>query len=269
MKFTFLFVALVSSMGLFSQVYPQTGARSNGMGTASLCLVDAWSVYNNPGAFGSLDHNEVGISYENRYLLKELSTQALAAGFHTKKAGNIGVHFQQYGFNLYHELIGGLTYGMKLFKNFSAGVQLNYHRIALAENYGSKNTVSAGLGLYYQLNKSFNLGMRVLNITRTRLSGQQDERLPTTFNLGAVYRFSEKVLWSVEAEKTMINPINFKSGIEFKPHEVVALRLGINSYPFQSSFGFGLKLKKIQFDMAAMWHSRLGMSPSAALKMSF
>lgn len=251
------------------QVYPQIGARANALGTTSLCLQDAWSVYNNPGAFAMMDHHEVGVAYENRFLLKELSTQSLAFGYHTEKAGNIGVHVQQYGFSLYRETIAGLVYGMKLFDNFSAGVQLNYHRIALADNYGSKNTVSAGLGLFYSFNKDFDLGFRVLNLNRSRLAEQEDERLPTTFSLGGTYHFSEKVLWSVEAEKTMIHPINFKSGLEFSPHEILALRLGMNSYPFQATFGFGLKLKKFQLDMASMWHTNLGLSPSAGMKFEF
>ncbi|MCG8577031.1 MAG: hypothetical protein MI810_19275 [Flavobacteriales bacterium] len=252
-----------------AQVYPQIGARSNGLGTTGLCFNDVWSVYNNPGAFGAMEENGVGVSYENRFLLKELSTQSLAFGYHTEKAGNIGIHFQQYGFSLYREMIGGVTYGMKLFRNFSAGVQINYHRIALGENYGSKNSLSAGLGMFYQLNKSVDLGVRITNISRSRLAEFEDERLPTVFGLGMMYTFSEKVLWTLEAEKTVIHPINFKSGLELKPHEILALRIGMNSYPFQSSFGVGLKLKKFSFDLATLWHSNLGISPSAGLKVNF
>ncbi len=252
-----------------AQVYPQIGARANGLGSTGLCFNDIWSVYNNPGAFGSIEKHGVGISYENRFLLKELSSQSLAFGYHLKKGGNFGIHFQQYGFSLYREMIGGLTYGLKLFDNFSAGVQLNYHRIALGENYGSLNNLSAGLGLYYRLNKAVDLGMRVTNISRSRLADFQDERLPTVFGLGMMYTFSERVLWTVEAEKTVIHPVNFKSGLEIKPHEVLALRIGINSYPFQSSFGLGLKFKKFQFDMATIWHSNLGISPSVGLKVNF
>jgi len=252
-----------------AQVYPQTGARGNGMGTSTLCLVDSWSIYNNPGSFGMLDHHEVGVVYENRFLVKELSTQSLTFGYHTAKAGNFGVHFQQFGFNLYRETLAGLSYGMKLFKNFSAGVQLNYHRVALTEFYGSKNALTAGVGLFYRFNESLEFGVRALNISRTRLADPEDERLPTTFGLGAAYHFGENVLWTAEVEKTLVHKFNFKSGIEFKPHKIVALRLGVNSRPFQTSFGLGLKLKKFQFDMSAAWHSTLGLSPSAGLMFSF
>lgn len=252
-----------------AQVYPQIGARSNGLANASLCLDDVWSVYNNPGAFGMMDKSGVGVSYENRFLLSELSTQALAFGYHTEKIGNFGLHFQQYGFELYREMQGGLTYGMQLFDNFSAGVSVNYHRIRLAENYGSKNLVTAALGMNYAMNEDLQIGFRVQNISRTRLAEFDDERMPTNFALGFKYAFSDKAFWTVEAEKDLIYPVNVKSGIEIQPHDIFAVRLGINTYPFQSAFGFSLKLKSFQLDLATQWHTQLGISPSGGLKFSF
>jgi hypothetical protein len=261
------FLSLV--LPVLSQVHPQLGARSNALGNSSLCLDDVWSVYNNPGAFGLLKKTSLGVAAENRFLMKELSSQSIAFGFHREKSGNFGIQFQQYGYNLYREMNGGLVYGMKLFDNFSAGVSLNYHGIFLAENYGSKHTVSAGLGLLYSATKNLKVGMRVQNITRTRLLNLNDERLPTNFGLGFLYQISKKALWSVEAEKDLIHPINFKSGLEIQAHEIFAVRLGVNSYPFTTSFGFGLKLKNFHFDAAAQWHTTLGISPSFGLHYSF
>lgn len=262
-------VVLLTGLGASSQVHPQMGARSNGTGNATLCLDDVWSVYNNPGAFAKLNKTSIGLAAENRFLLKELSSQSLAFGFHTEKSGNFGLHFQQYGYNLYREMNGGFTYGMKLFDNFSAGVSLNYHGIFLAENYGSKSTVSAGVGLLYSATKNLKIGMRVQNISRTRLAEFNDERLPTNFGLGFLYQISKKAWWSVEAEKDLIHPINIKSGMEIQAHEILAVRIGVNSYPFMTSFGFGLKLKNFNFDAAAQWHTALGLSPSFGLHYSF
>src|SRR5687768_7729024 len=149
MRYLICLLFFGSAFSVFSQVHPQMGARSNALGNSGLCLEDVWSVYNNPGAFALLKKTSLGVAAENRFLMKELSSQSLAFGFHTEKSGNFGFQFQQYGYNLYREMNGGLVYGMKLFDNFSAGVSLNYHGIFLAENYGSKSTVSAGVGLLY------------------------------------------------------------------------------------------------------------------------
>lgn len=269
MKQVFLILCVLLGFNGLAQVYPQIGARSASLGSTGLTFNDVYSVYNNPGAFGALEKTAIGLNYENRFLLKELSTQSLAFGYHTEKSGNFGVQFQQYGFSLYREMQGGITYGTKLFDGFYGGVAINFHRIQLAENYGARNTASASLGIYYEATESLDFGVRVQNISRTELSEFEDERLPTRFGLGATYTFSEKVLWTVEAEKTLIHPINVKSGFEIHPHEILYLRLGVNSYPFQSAFGFGLAFDNLQFDMSTSWHSNLGMSPSAGLKYKF
>lgn len=269
MKKCCIFILLFLSFSTTAQVYTQIGARSNALGNASMSITDIWSAYNNPGAFGNLTKSAVGASYENRFLLSELSTQSFVAGFHTKKSGNFGMYFQQYGFNLYREMQGGISYGMKFYDNFSGGITLNYHRIALGENYGTKNTFSAGLGLLYSLNKMLSFSMRVNNLNRAKLAPAEDERLPTTLSLGVMYTFSEKAFWTIEAEKDLVHPINIKSGIEVKAHEIFDIRLGMNSYPFQASFGFGLKLSNFYLDMASMWHSQLGLSPSAGLHYRF
>ena len=265
-----LFIACcLSTFYVSAQVYPQIGARSAGMGGTALTMNDVYAVYNNPGAFGAMEKTAIGLNYENRFLLKELSTQAIAFGYHSKSSGNFGVQFQQYGFSLYREMQASLVYGRKLFKNFYGGFALNFHRIQLSENYGSKNTASGSLGIYYKASESLDFGVRIQNLSRTELAEFKDERLPTRFGLGAKYAFSEKVIWTIEAEKAIVHPINIKSGFEIHPHEILYLRLGVNSYPFQSAFGFGLKFDKLQFDMSTLWHSTLGMSPSAGLKYSF
>ena len=264
-----LLFLLIIQIPSFAQVLPQFGARSLGLGGTSLTMNDVYSVYNNPGAFGALESTAIGVNFENRFLLKELSTQSLAAGYHTENAGNFGLHFQQYGFNLYREFQGGLVYGRKLANHFYGGMSVQFHSIQLGENYGSRFTASGSLGVFYEASEALRFGVRVQNISRTVLSTFEDERLPTRFGLGMAYIFSEKVQWTVEAEKAVVHPLNIKSGLEIHPHEVIYLRLGVNSYPFQSTFGLGLQLGELSFDMAAIWHNQLGMSPSAGLKYVF
>jgi hypothetical protein len=265
-----LFIVLLSiSSTLSAQVLPQFGARSLGMGGTSLTINDVYSVYNNPGAFGALEQTAVGINYENRFLLAELSTQSLSFSYHHENAGNFGLHFQQYGFNLYREFQGGLTYGRQLADHFYGGMSVQFHSIQLGENYGTRNTASGSIGIFYEASEDLNFGFRVQNVSRTILAEYDNERLPTRFGLGMSYAFSEKLMWTLEAEKPILHPVNIKSGLEIQPHEIVYLRFGVNSYPFQSTFGFGLEFGKLAFDMAAIWNNQLGMSPSAGLKYEF
>lgn len=269
MKQILIFGVVLATFNSNAQAPVQIGARSSALGNSVLAMNDVWSVYNNPGAFGMMEQTSFGLAAENRFLLKELSSQVFAFGLHTKNSGNFGFHFQQFGYQLYRNMNSGLTYAMKLSDNFSAGVSVNYHGIILAENYGSKHSATAGFGIVYAPMKNLKVGVRAQNIGRTKLAEFNDERLPTYFGLGVLYEVSKKVTWSVEAEKDLLHPINIKSGLEIKAHEIFQLRLGVNSYPFISSFGFGISLKKFQLDVASQWHTDLGLSPSFGLHYSF
>ena len=49
------------------------GARSSGMGNASVSLSDVWSAHHNQAGLGFVRDISAGAYYENRFLLKELS----------------------------------------------------------------------------------------------------------------------------------------------------------------------------------------------------
>ena len=267
-KFTLVLYVFFTSF-IFAQVPNQIGARANGIGNATLLVQDVWSIKNNPGAMGQLNSTAVGIAYQNRFLINELSNQSLAFNYHLTNKSNIGLYFQQTGFSLYRQLQTGLAYGMKLTDNFSAGVSLNFHRVAFGDIYGSVNAVSASVGLMYSLNKNLDLGLNIQNINRAKLDDYQDERFPTLFNIGLKYKFSQGTFWSLEAEKDILHPVNVKSGIEILTHDIFVVRLGMNSYPLQATFGAGLKLKQFQLDIASTWHTDLGLNPSMALSYKF
>lgn len=268
MKRRLLFILLLSPLVMFAQVPNQIGARANGMANTTLLISDVWSVKNNVGAIGMLDKTEIGLAYQNRFLLKELANQSVAFNY-ASKYGSFGLYFQQTGFSLYRQMIGGVGYGMKLSDNFSTGVSINYQRVTFGDIYGSVGSISASLGLFYELNKNIDLGVNIANINRAKINDYQDERFPTVFNLGMKYKFSEGTFWSIEAEKDLLHPINIKSGIEIEAHEVFVLRLGMNSYPFQTALGVGLKMKNWRLDIATSWHTSLGINPSAGLVYQF
>ena len=254
---------------MFAQVPSQIGARSNGLANSALVLSDVWAVKNNIGAIGELDKTEVGLGYQNKYFLKEFSNQSFVVNYAAKK-GSFGMYFQQAGFNLYREISSGIGYGMKLSNNLSAGVSLNLHRISFGDIfYGAKNSMSASVGLKYSLNKNIEFGANVGNLNRAKITDVQDERFPTVFGLGMRYIFSEKAFWTFELEKDIVHPINVKSGLEIKAHDILVLRLGVNTYPFQTAFGAGINFKKWRLDLAANWHSSLGINPSAGLVYQF
>lgn len=247
-----------------SQGWLPMGGRSNSMANATVAFSDPWSYHHNPGALAEVDKVSFGISYENRFLLKELQSQGMVYVQPLKK-GVLSIGAQLYGFELYRTYRAGVGYSMKLSEMLSAGVQMNYQGIRLSDNYGSKNTVTAELGLLAKITEEWKIGVSIFNLGRSKLSEFQDDRFSTLMRLGTSYSFSEKVIVAAEFEKNIDFPLRFKTGIDYQVIDNFFFRAGFATQPVEFSFGFGYKLKNFQLDLGSAYHQQLGWSPHFSL----
>lgn len=249
----------VISTGLGQGVIP-AGARSMSMGNSSVTFTDVWAYHNNPGALGYVQKISAGLSYENRFLMKELQSQALAAAI-PLKVGVISVGGHTFGYNRYRTYKAGIGYSLKLADKISAGVQLNYLGVQLPEAYGSKNSMSAEAGILAKLTEKWNMGFSVSNISRSRLAEYGDDRFTTVIRLGTAYEFSKKFLWSAEVEKDLEYSLRGRSGVEYYIIDQFCLRAGVATAPLEVSFGLGYHPGKIKLDFGTAYRQILGWSP--------
>jgi hypothetical protein len=257
-------VLALAQVGL-SQGWQPVGARSLSLGSASVALSDdAWSYHHNPGALAQLERTAVGVSYENRYLLKELQTQGLVL-VHPMKKGVISVGAQLYGYQAYRTTRIGAGYSMALAARLYAGVQLNYGQLRI-ERYGTKNTVTAEFGLLAVINKQLSLGCSIFNLGRNRLNAYQDERFSTCMRLGLMYKVSEKVKTLLEMMQETGKPLRLKCALEYGISEQVNFRAGSAFNPLEIAFGCGYRLKNnLQLDLGSSWQQVPGWSPHIGL----
>ena len=245
------------------------GARSAGMANASVALTDIWAIHHNQAAMVGLEQAGVSAYYENRFLLSNMNLQGAAAVLPTPKAGVFGISYARFGNNLYNQSRYGFAYGKRLWKFLSVGLQLSYLNTRIAENYGSRHSFIAEIGLLSQVTSKLRIGFHAFNLTRTQLADAFDERVPMNFRLGAQYDFSKKVKIAVETEKDLELPAVFKAGVEYFPADIFAIRVGVGTAPFHADFGLGLRLKFLHFDIAGSIHPVLGFSPKASLSYRF
>ena len=240
------------------------GSRSMSMGNASVTLNDVWAFHNNPGALGTLDKITAGVSYENRFLLQELQTQGVAVAIPLKE-GVISVGGQTYGYRAFRTYKGGIGYSMPLGEKLFAGVQLNYQGLQLSQNYGSRSTVTGEAGLFAEISEDWHLGVSVFNVGRAKLSEPYDDRFTTLMRLGTSYRFSERFMIALEAEKDLDYDPRIKTGLEYEVLNSFYLRGGFATAPVEFSFGMGYEFGVIQLDAGSAYHQILGWSPNFTL----
>lgn len=265
MKQLLVIAAMLFTMSsLYAQGWLPSGARSMSMSNASVGLHDVWSYHNNPGALGKIDRLSVGLAYENRFLLRELQSQGLTFAI-PMKVGVLSIGGLSYGYTQFRSTKAGIGYSLPLSDRFYAGVQLNYQGIQLSQNYGNANTMTAEAGIYAEVTEKWSLGVSVFNLSRTRLSEFQDDRLTTVMRLGTAYTFSKKLLVSAEFEKSIDYDLRFKSGLEYQIKDNFYFRGGIATAPVEFSFGTGYDFGAIQLDLGTAYDMILGWSPHFSL----
>jgi opacity protein-like surface antigen len=244
----------------------QPGSRAAGMSYSATALTDGWSLFYNQAGLGYQTSPWIGVHHENRFISPDLNFSALGALLPVG-SGTIGISLKRLGFSQFSQTKVGLAYGMKLAPTLSAGVQLNVHHVYIAGEYGSTSAFTAEGGIIYTPNSNLNVGLHILNPTRSRLF--DDERIPTILNLGIAYKISDMVLVTTGVEKNLDADFSFNAGIEFIPIENLSFRTGMASNPSLLSFGIGYQVASIQIDFAFTRHEILGYTPHFSLSYVF
>lgn len=177
----------------------------------------------------------------------------------------IGIDISHGGTEAYTEQRARLQYGRRLGQKFFLGASLDALRVAQQE-YGSANTATFGIGVFAQALPKVWIGARVTNPLQQKLS---DEILPTTLKIGASWQASKLFLLLFETEKIIDRAVQIKGGAEYRPVDLVVIRVGTRTNPARISFGAGLRLKNgLKLDVSSEWHPILGVTPAAAISWS-
>lgn len=251
----------------FSDLSPG-GARAFAMGNAGGCIKDVWSANNNQAGLAFIKKTSAGIYYENRFLVRELSTKAACIVIPVKKS-TMAVSVSSFGYSFFSKNKYGLAFAKMLGENFSVGIQADYFSTRLGEDYGKSNKLSAEIGFLYKPVKNLDLGFHIFNPNRTRLSHYNDERINTNLKLSAAYTFSDKLVLVAETEKEVLGNIEFKTGLEYIPVKEFSVRVGMHTEPSVFSFGFGLNLNKLKVDMASTLRPQLGVTNHVGISYEF
>ncbi len=270
MKWVYLWLMVIShGIGVFgagSGYFP--GGRMAGLGRASVALPGVWSVFNNQAGLAWDAGWQAGIFVENKFLMKEICYEAAGLTW-SGRPGAFGLALSYYGFSLYNEFKAGFSYARKFGKRFSTGVQINYLSVQIAEDYGSKGTVSCEIGFMYRPDQNWTVGMHVCNPIPLKLSNHPDERLPILIRLGVGYDLSGRVLILLEGEKDLENPLTGRMGVEVRLARSVYARVGMLTCPFMVTGGIGFSLRRLVVDIATGYHMTLGFSPAISIGYSF
>ena len=269
-KFTFaLFISLFFSIPVFAQSSAAAIPSSTAPANASVAYADQWSIFHNPAMLTSAKKTAATLGYENKFFISELSTVSAGVAIPTKYV-QVGVAISRFGYSAYSETQAGIVLARSFSDKFSMGVQFNYYSVYFSPTERSQGVVIAQIGLLSELAKGFYVGFNAYNPAQTNIKTELvEKRIPSIFNLGAMYRFSDKLLWVSQVNKEIGSDVGWATGFEYQIVDALSVRLGGYGSPFVPSLGIGLHFGKFSFDANFEQHPTLGISSVGSLKYSF
>ena len=145
----------------------------------------------------------------------------------------VGASFQRYGLAEYNESKIGFAYAKKFGEKLSIALNGNYHQLKIA-NYGASTGFSVDVGALYHINKDFTFGVFVSNPSKQKFTNTEVLiKIPTSFNVGASYLASDKVLIATSVRKSIGQSVDVSLGIDYKILELLSLRGGLSAKPFK------------------------------------
>jgi hypothetical protein len=257
-RFIVFYILLLAPSQISAQVANyQSGARSQGLGNASVAYSDIWSVFNNIGALAHLKEPVIGTEYKNMYQLDGFKTASLCANLPHKNF-NTGLGIYYFGDEIYNE--GKLSIGASHKINFvSLGINVNYLQYNVIE-FRSSYAFAIELGGLVQIHPNWNFGAHLFNANQASLSGSGSFKVPTIMRAGISYLPKESTMLTAEIEKDPEKKTCLKVGAEYAIVKQLILRSGVSTYPSNANFGIGFLSKQINLDYAASHHLQLGLS---------
>ncbi|MDR1592118.1 MAG: hypothetical protein LBS16_04445 [Prevotellaceae bacterium] len=265
-KTLFVLLALITMIDLSAQL---ENSISGSASIAETSVADGrrWMPFHNPANLGYLDNTEVGLTFENRFFIKELSTKIAHAGIVTGKV-NIGVGVSHFGYSVYHDILAGAALARNFSDRFAIGVQFNYFTSYFVQENRYRGALLGQIGANIKINTRLNVAFNAFNPFLTNIKTETSvKKLPSVYSLGTSFFFSESLVWRTQADKNLNANYRFATGFEYYFRDVFTLKLGVYGYDYLvSCLGAGLRFGNFFFDLNAEMHPQLGINTMGMLR---
>lgn len=268
-KHFFLFATLVT---VFTTLAQSTAVIPTGISVAGTSVSDSrnFTAFSNTATLSYISGGEAGVMFENRFLLKELSTKVVQVAYSFPFV-SAGIQFSYMGYPLYHEMLTGVGFARNFSDKFALGVQFNYFSAYFTGINAYRSTFFPQIGIILNITPRTIIGFSTFNPFQANIkSTTLEKRIPSVFSLGTQHFFSDDLVWRVQADKEINSFYRIASGFEYNISGFMTAKLGAcyNSY-LVMCLGTGFKFADFYFDVNAELHPIAGVNLLSALRYKF
>lgn len=260
-----VFLLLVSNRAFAgSNTYP-IGSKSLALANSTIAQLHLESIFNNQAGLADLEEFQLGIFYDNRYLIDALSTKAIAVVVPTSQ-GVFGMQFNTFGNSEWLENNIGVAYSRTLSPSFAGSIGFNYYTTRVPETNELIKQIGANLGLIYRFSNttSFALALNHFGVSNQSSSSINSE-IPWSLKIGGASQLNSNTKFYYQVHKIKTQKIQIMGGLDWAMVENFNLQLGISSAANHLSSGIAYSYSNFEFNLAFVFNQYLGFSPSASI----
>ena len=237
---------------------------------------DINAIYYNPAGLISITGLSVGGSFLQYYNMSELQNFTVSLAYPTDTAfGAFGASYHSYGYSLYKETEMVFTHSLILLRNIKFGYNLKYLTLSLNPDpaitpvieYGSDSFMTVDVGVQADFDRNFSAGAYAMNVTSPMIGKNNAEESDQKFTFGVAYKPAGGLTTTLSFDKAIEDDYQIRAGAEMWVYRMLALRGGIQSRPFNFTFGAGLNYNVVYIDYALVHNSLLDQSHIFSISM--
>lgn len=240
------------------------GGRCVSMGNCSVAFCDFWSIQNNPSGLAGLQSLSVGISYENRFLMKELSYSNAALAIPIN-IGTLGVSYSRFGFENYNENNVGLAFARDFGPYLKMGLKLDYLSFRFSGDYATRRTATFEMGIQSNITDELCVGVYIFNPINVKLKTIYNQHIPIVFKLGLSYKITKDFIMAAEVEYDSDRKMDYRFGLEYLTTKDFYIRAGVHTNPGTACVGVGYTVNRVIIDVSATMNQMTGTTFQASL----
>jgi hypothetical protein len=228
---------------------PVTLARAAAVGGPAAVLVGVDGARQNPAALSIEDRASLSFGFSRPFGLSELDGRSVDIVI-PARVGVFNIALSGFGYEAFSTTEFSVGFGRRIWAS-SVGLRSRVVLTRLAA-YGSDNRVALDVGWMQSLTNDLMLGGSIKNV------GFNSGRVE--ISSGLAMRGAGHFLALVSTTISTGNSADFRFGVEVKPVDALAVRLGKYTNPATATAGLGMMVKRLTIDFAISLHPRLGLT---------
>ena len=241
------------------------GSRSLALANSTVAQENLEAIFYNQAALANFRTLQLGIFYDDRYLIDDLSTKTIAGIFSTTQ-GNFAFQFNTFGKQQWLENNLGFCYSRNLHPKISASIGFDYFTTRIPESLELAKNFGFNLGVLLSATEKTKWGCSLHHLgLKNQENSEINILIPWDLKFGGSTQLNSSTTLSYQIQKVEQEEIHLMAGIDWQLVENVNFRFGLSTQANHFSTGIGYKLQNFSFNLAFLYHQYLGVTPSASI----